>query len=120
MRSARHMFVSALVLVCLIIAPVAQAATIPPLLFLTFSKFKFKAPRQGKPGILQFKSGRVVGVRYSDGSVTTTNTPTETIVNARVDISRLVQDDEDPFSFLDGSVTIRKGSKSVYLTGALT
>jgi hypothetical protein len=120
MRGSRHILVSALVLVCgLILAPVAQAASVPPMLFLNFGQFKFKAPKGTKPGVLSFKSGKVIAVRYTDGSVTTTNTPFETIVNARVDISRLTQDDEDPFSFLNGTVKIRQGSK-VYIDGALT
>jgi len=119
MRS-RHLWLAALALLACFAVPAATlAATVDPLLFLNINSFKFKPAKGSKPGELSFQPGQVIAVRYMDGSTTMTNTGFETIVGAKVRISKLEQSSMDPFSFLDGTVTIGNGKK-VYIQGALT
>jgi len=119
MRS-RHVLLAALALLACFAVPAATlAATVDPLLFLNIDRFKFKPAKGGKPGQLTFTPGSVVAVLYMDGTTTTVNTGFETIIGAKVRISKLEQSSGDPFSFLDGMVTIEQG-KGVYIQGSLT
>ena len=119
MRS-RHLWLAALALLaCFAVPAAALAATVDPLLFLNINSFKFKPAKGSKPGELSFKPGQVIAVRYMDGSTTVVNTSFETIVGRKVRISKLEQSSMDPFSFLDGTVTIGNGKK-VYIEGTLT
>jgi len=116
----RHIALAALVLLLHLAIPAAAfAAIIDPLLFFNVNKFNFRPAKGSKPGVMSFKPGKVVAVRYVDGSAATSNTAFETIIGAKVRISKLTQSLSDPFSFLDGQVTISTG-KGVYIKGALT
>ena len=116
----RHMALAALaLLVCLALPAAAISATVDPLMFFNMNQFKFKPTKGTKPGTLSFVPGDVVSVRYMDGSMVTVNNATETIIGAKVRISKLTQSLTDPFSFADGTVTIATG-KGVYISGALT
>ncbi len=116
----RHLALAALAMfLCLAIPAAVRAATVDPLLSFSINKFKFKPANGSQPGVLAFTPGSVVAVQYMDGSLLTANTPFETIIGAKVRISKLTQSVSDPFSFLDGTLTIEAG-KGVYVSGTLT
>jgi hypothetical protein len=101
------------------LAPTARADTVDPLIFLTIKKFSFKPAKGTHPGMLVIKKGTVTAVRYRDGSTTTLNTSFETIIGAKVVFSKLIQSGGDPYTFLDGTVTIANG-RNVFIDGNLT
>jgi hypothetical protein len=116
----RHLALAALALLVAVAIPAAAiSATVDPQLYFTVSKFKFNPTKGSKPGTLAFTPGSVVAVRYTDGSVVTAKTSFESIIGAKVKFSKLTESLTDPFTFLDGKVTIGAG-KGLYINGSLT
>jgi hypothetical protein len=119
-RRLMTLTVSAMLCVLMLaLAPTARAVTVDPMLFISFKGFTFKPAKKKKPGMLIMNRGRVTAVRYRDGSTTTTKTSFETIVGAKVIFSPLFQTTSDPYTFLDGTVTIKAGKK-LFIKGNLT
>ena len=119
MRRRLLILAASAVLCVLALAPAGRAATVDPLLFLSINKFNFTPAKGSNPGTMNIQQGKVTAVRYRDGSTTAVNTSYETIVGAKLKFSKLVQSNVDPFSFLDGTLTISSG-KNVFINGNLT